>query len=145
MKRLGVDLGGRRVGLAWNDDPDVPARPLGTAAVRDEAGAVEAVALAAAREGAEELVVGLPLRLDGRDGTASRAARRVARALEARTGLVVTLWDERLTTAEAQRRRVSQGRKGREGIDAEAAAIILQSYVDAQRGGTGWQRDPDDG
>jgi RNase H-fold protein (predicted Holliday junction resolvase) len=50
----------------------------------------------------------------------------------------VVLWDERLTTMQAERTRRERGVKGRVGIDAEAAAILLQSYVDARRGGSGW-------
>ncbi len=148
MRRLGVDLGARYIGLAWNDDPEVPARPMDTLDLRAPGvTAVDALAKIAAREGAEELVVGLALQMDGRESASSRGARKVADALGRRTGLPVVLWDERLTTAQAQRARVARGTRGRgEGagrIDAEAAAILLQAYVDAQRGGSGW--DPENG
>ncbi len=144
MKRLGVDPGGRYVGLAWHDDPEVPARPMDTLDLR--AAGVDLVASLVARardQAADEIIVGLALRMNGGESPSSKAARSLARALRARTGLRVVLWDERLTTAQAQRARTARGERGRgEGaarIDAEAAAILLQSYVDAQRGGSGWE------
>ena len=142
MKRLGIDPGARHVGLAWHDDPVVPAHVLGTLAVRGPVQAVESIAEVALREGAEELVVGLPLRLDGREGASARSARKLARSLGERTGLPVVLWDERLTTAQVLRARAEAGRRGREGIDAESAVVILQSYVDATRGGSAWPPGP---
>jgi len=143
LVRLGVDLGARRIGLAVHDDPDLDARPLGTLDVRDVKDPVAALTERAIALGAKEIVVGLPLNMDGTDGPAARGARRVAAALRKRSGLRVRLWDERLTTTQAQRARVARGQKGREGIDAEAAAILLQAYVDAARGGSGWQANED--
>lgn len=142
MKRLGIDLGARRVGVSVHDDDEVPARPLTTVEVTDLASLLAGVEAVVARERPEELVVGLPLNMDGSEGPAARGARRLAAALRKRVGLPVALWDERLTTTQAQRSRVARGAKGRAGIDAEAATILLQSYVDTKRGGSGW--DPDE-
>lgn len=90
---------------------------------------------------AELVVVGLPLSLSGGEGKAARAARAQASSLEEAVDVPVELFDERLTTVEAARRRREQrpgGRKrrpvGREGIDAEAAAILLEAFL-ATRGG----------
>lgn len=97
--------------------------------------ALERVCAAALAADAEELVVGLPLRLDGREGEAARRARRLAQALEARLGLPVVLWDERLTTAAAERALIEQGLDGRERrkvVDQVAATLILQSFLDAK-------------
>ena len=141
MKRLGLDLGARRVGVSLHDDPDVPARPFTTLDVGDVS-AVKSIAALVTREAPDELVIGLALNMDGTEGTAARATRRVAEALRARVACPVVLWDERLTTVQAQRSRIARGVKGRAGIDAEAATLILQSYVDAKRGGSGWE--PDD-
>lgn len=141
--RLGVDLGARRIGLAIHDDPDLDARPAGTLDLRGVGDPVAALAARAVALGAHEVVVGLPLNMDGTEGPSARHARRVAAALKRRTGLRVKLWDERLTTTQAQRARVARGVKGREGIDAEAAALLLQAYVDAARGGSGWQESED--
>lgn len=138
---LGVDLGERRVGVAIWDDPDLPARPLETLTVTPDS-VVSRIAEVAARERATELVVGLPLRLDGREGAAARRARRVAEALARVTGLPVSLQDERLTTAQAHVHRALAGvkeRRGREAIDARAAAIVLQTFVDGRR--ARWRRD----
>lgn len=134
MIRVAFDLGARRVGVSVHDDEVLPARPQGTLAADERIVATLAAAVAAHR--ADEVVVGLPLALDGTEGPAAKRARRVAAALARRVTAPVVLWDERLTTVQAERFRRARGVKGRDGIDAEAAAILLQSYVDARRGGT---------
>lgn len=142
MRILGIDLGDRRVGVAVWDDPELPARPLVTLEVTAET-LVARVAQLAAHEGATELVVGLPLRLDGRDGLASRRARRAAAAIARATGLPVALEDERLTSSQVHAERLfavgaresalaarAQGGPRDGAVDARAAAILLQTYVD---------------
>ncbi len=141
MKRLALDLGARRIGVSLHDDDDVPARPAGTIEVTPGAAPIGAMAALIAREAPDEVVIGLPLNMDGTEGPAAKNARRVATALGKKITPPVVLWDERLTTTQAQRARIARGAKGRAGIDAEAATILLQSYVDARRGGSGW--DPD--
>jgi putative Holliday junction resolvase len=119
VNRIAFDLGARRVGVSLHDDDDVPARPHATL---DATGKVlDALAAAVVAAAAEEVVVGLPLNLDGTDGPAAKRARHVAAALGRRVSVPVVLWV-----------------KGRVGIDAEAAAILLQSYVDAKRGGSSY-------
>lgn len=140
---LGVDLGSRRIGLALHDDPDLDARPAGTLDIKGIKDPIAALADRAVALGAHELVVGLPLNMNGTDSPSSRGARKAAAALKRRLKLPVHLWDERLTTTQAQRARVARGVKGREGIDAEAAAILLQAFVDARRGGSGWLESDD--
>jgi putative Holliday junction resolvase len=86
------------------------------------------------RLGVEQLVVGLPLRLDGSEGEAARRARRFAEKLKARTGLEVVMWDERLTSRAAGRvlgEAGVRGSKRRQAVDPIAAALILQGYLDA--------------
>ncbi len=136
MIRIAFDLGARRVGVSLHDDDDVLARPHATLDANE--GLLDALVAAATSASAEEVIVGLPLNLDGTDGPAAKGARRVAKALQRRLAVPVVLWDERLTTMQAERTRRERGVKGRVGIDAEAAAILLQSYVDARRGGSGW-------
>lgn len=131
MIRIGIDLGERFVGLAMHDEPEVPAKPCGAVDLKKLTDIVGAVVTAVKALGAQELIVGLPLNLDGRPGPKAKNAKRFAKALRDRSGLSVVLWDERLTTVQAQRNRAARGAKGREGIDAEAAAILLQSYIDA--------------
>jgi putative Holliday junction resolvase len=152
MRAMGVDLGTRRIGLAVSDPSGTLARPWRTlrAAGTPEASA-ETVA-AALREFAEAarraehgevgaaaglidvLVVGLPQRLGGGDTHLTGAVRAFAGALASRTGLVVHLQDERLSSHEAEARlsvREHDWRKRKAKLDAAAAAVILQDFLDA--------------
>jgi len=90
-----------------------------------------------ARQGVEVVVVGLPLNRKGEEGEQARRTREYARAVEELEGVEVVLWDERLSTVEAERKLKEAGRslKGRK-VDAEAAAVILQSYLDFSGGGS---------
>lgn len=129
---LGVDLGTRRIGLALSDPAGTTATPFRTVARSDDDLDAGALAEIAREEGAQEIVLGLPLRLDGTRGSAAEAAEVFAERLRA-TGLGVHLWDERLTTAEAEKRlRGMEGRRRRQVVDQVAAAVILQSYLDAR-------------
>lgn len=135
-RSLGVDVGTVRVGLAVSDPDGVVATPLGTVPAAAQAADLAAsVAAAAAEHGADHVVIGLPRGMSGRDTASTAHARGVARALREQ-GLDVSLWDERLSSAEAERvllgagRRRSQRRVER---DRVAAAIILQGWLDAQR------------
>ncbi|MDO9021528.1 MAG: Holliday junction resolvase RuvX [Deltaproteobacteria bacterium] len=143
MKRLGIDLGARRIGVAVHAEEGVPARPLETLELPEANQAVNAVTAVVKREAADEVVVGLPLNMDGTEGMKARAARTFAALLGRKTKVPVILWDERLSTVQAQRARTASGRKGREGIDAEVAAILLQAYLDSKAGAVAWLDDPD--
>jgi putative Holliday junction resolvase len=133
MRTLGVDPGSRRVGLSLSDEDGTIASPHATLEGQrlDEQVAEKARAL-----GVERIVVGLPLTLEGREGEAARRARRFAARVAELSGLPVTLWDERLTTRAAEQSllegNVRRGRR-RELVDRVAAALLLQSYLDAQR------------
>ena len=132
-KALGVDLGTVRTGIAV--EAVGIAQPV---AVLTQTGdeLVSAVAAAARDLGATEIVVGLPLRLDGTDGPAAERSRAFADALRDATELPVALWDERLTTAESERALVGAGvrrRKRREVVDRVAATVMLQGYLDRGR------------
>jgi len=134
---LGLDPGERRIGVAVSDPRGVAAQPL---RVIERASFAEDAArlreLVEARK-AERVVVGLPLGMDGEAGPAARSARRYANRLRRELQVEVVLWDERLSTAEAERSLLSAGEsraRRREVRDAVAAALILQSYLDAQRG-----------
>lgn len=135
MRRLGVDPGDARVGLAVSDADDLLATPLCTVAARGEGDPAKLIAAEAARTGCEEIIVGLPRNLDGSEGGAARKARLLAGRIHAATGLRVVLWDERLTTAEAHRALGNADlseREQRRVIDQVAATILLQSYLDAR-------------
>ena len=127
-----MDWGERRIGLAVSDPTGVIATALPTLTVRGRADAVAQVAAVAVEREAERLVVGLPLRMSGERGEAAIAAETFAAALGERTGLVVDLYDERLTSALSQRRLHERGvrvghAKGR--VDAGAALALLESYL----------------
>jgi len=138
MRRLGVDPGSARVGLSFMDEGAPIVVPIGTVEVnKDLARAAREVAEVARSRGVDEVVVGLPLSLSGQEGIAARSARRFASMLEAELDVPVVLWDERLTTAQAQRGLRGLGvssKAQRNVIDQAAATLLLQSYVDAKGG-----------
>jgi len=136
---LGIDLGERRIGLAISDEEARFAFPAGFHERRDLPGDLEALRALAVSQGAVRIVVGLPLLLDGREGTGARGAREFAEALRRATSLPVELVDERLTTREAERALAQAPRKARRGrkqvIDAMAATLLLRGWLDAQSRG----------
>ncbi|MFW5856616.1 MAG: Holliday junction resolvase RuvX [Planctomycetota bacterium] len=134
MRCLGVDLGNRRVGLAVSDEAGLVAAPLGRCDVKSLNDALSQVAEAAREYQAECIVVGHPRNLDGRAGKKAREHELFAETLRER-GFTVELWDERLTSEEAERRLRSaglDGRQRRQHIDALAAQILLQSFLQAR-------------
>ena len=136
--RLACDVGSVRIGLARSDPQGLLAVPL--PAIRaDEPDAVLSVI---AEYEPIEVVVGLPISLDGSEGPAAMRAREWADHLRSRTEVPVRLCDERLTTVEAQRGLHAAGRTTRTSrsvIDSAAAVILLQADLDAERarGGRG--------
>jgi putative Holliday junction resolvase len=135
---LGVDVGERRVGLAISDASRTLARPLSTIEVTGEANAVERVmktidALVADDDGLDTIVIGLPTRLDGSATGATPRVQAFVDALRAKTSLRIVTADERLTSREAESRLAlneRDWRKRKQKLDAAAAAIILQDYLD---------------
>lgn len=141
---LAVDAGERRVGLAMSDELRLLATPLKVVRRGEDglAGVVAEIVEIVRREGVEQVVVGLPLNADGTHGRQARRAERVAEVLQRALGLSVVTWDERLSTQQAEAALRAQGRslkrlRQRGEIDAVAAAVILQDYLDAQRRGAG--------
>jgi putative Holliday junction resolvase len=134
---LAVDPGDVRVGLAVSDPGQVLAQPDRVIAVshpRDLDGIAEDVAAAAERLEVVGIVVGWPRDMDGRETASASRARRLADTIREATGLPVGLWDERLTTVEAERLMIEGNasratRKAR--IDTVAAGIILRGVLDA--------------
>jgi putative Holliday junction resolvase len=133
---LGVDYGERRIGLAVSDALGITAQPAGIVEVsgpRDAAGAIER---AAKERDVVHIVVGLPKSLSGAIGPKAREVIRFVAHFQRTSRVPVSLWDERLTTASAERVLDEAGvdsRKRRGKVDALAAQLILQSYLDAQR------------
>jgi putative Holliday junction resolvase len=137
-RRLGIDVGAVRVGVALSDPDGVLATPLVTVPRDVEGGSdVRSIAGLVAEHEAVGVVVGLPRTLAGREGPAAEAAREFAVALENALDVPVELSDERLTTVVATRQLRERGVKGRRQravVDQAAAVVILQSWLDAARG-----------
>jgi putative Holliday junction resolvase len=137
----GLDVGERRIGVAVSDVTGTLARPVGvlqTSGLDGDAvdrAAAELARLAAEEDGLMSLVVGLPRRLDGSPNDMTPRVQAFAAALGARLAVPVALQDERLTSREAESRlslREKDWRARKKQIDAAAAAIILQDYLDEQ-------------
>ena len=142
MRILGVDYGERRIGLAVSDPTGTLARPLrtlrpaGPLPARAAAVAAEARALARAADGLSAVVVGLPRSLDGSPHEQTARARAFANLLRGSVGVPVALQDERLTSVEAEARLAARERSWRRRaarLDAAAAAVILQDFLDERR------------
>jgi len=137
MRYLGIDLGRARIGLALADDVLRTARPLEAMKHVSAEGDVARIA-AVAREWEVDLaVVGLPLNMDGSEGPGARHARAFAARLGEVLRVPVETFDERLSTFEAEGRLRDRGvprRSFRERVDPEAAAVILQGWLDRPGG-----------
>lgn len=133
MRVLGLDVGEKRIGMAISDPNKtfaIPLRALERASLENVISEIKRVA---ASEDVGEIIVGLPVSLDGVERGQAQRVRKFAERLED-AGLRVRLWDERLSTAQAQqllRRDRPPRRRERGAPDALAAAIILQSYLDS--------------
>ena len=131
---LGVDYGTVRIGLAVTDPDRSIASPLTTYSRRGRDPDAAFFRLTAEREGIGEIILGLPVHLNGREGPKAREARAFGQWLAGVTGLPVVFWDERFSSVEAEDFLLTAGltskrRKARR--DRVAAQILLQSYLDA--------------
>jgi len=135
-----LDIGERRIGVAISDATRTLARPVGvlqTSGLDGDAldrAASEVARLAAEEDGLATLVIGLPRHLDGSASDMTPRVEAFAARLRSRTDLPVVLQDERLTSREAESRlalREKDWRARKQRLDAAAAAIILQEYLDA--------------
>lgn len=135
---VGVDWGERRIGLARSDEGQVLAQPLATLTRRIGKRAPMSALLALLHEhAATGVVVGLPLTAEGNEGPAAREARALAAQIGLRSRLPVAMWDERFTTARvlAAVREMGGSTAGRKAeLDALAATLLLQQFLDARRG-----------
>lgn len=142
MRFLGVDYGAKRIGLALSDSSGMLARPWqmiaaaqGPRRSAQRVADVVATLLASDDPDLSGIVVGLPRRLNGEDTSLTPAVREFSDALATLTGLSVALQDERLTSVEAESRLAARERDWRKRkvlIDAEAASIVLQDYLDGR-------------
>ena len=133
---LCIDAGSVRIGLAASDPTGTLASPVAVLDRSDPAALWDRVRAEAQLRDADRIVVGLPLNLDGSEGAAAMAARGLAEEAHRRTGLPVELYDERLSTVEAERSLIAGGvrrRDRRRRVDAVAASVVLQSWLDRAR------------
>lgn len=136
MRALGVDVGERRIGLAVSDPSGLIASPLAVLTRAEGGDAVGEIVARAEELGAEVIVVGMPVDLRGELGVAAQRMAEFVAALRARSPVPVETCDERLTSAAASRAMREAGlteRDQRGQVDKVAAALILQSWLDARR------------
>ena len=132
MKIMAVDFGDARTGLAICDKTELLASPVGVIHEKRFEHAVEKVAAAAAENRAEAVIVGRPLNMNGSEGPRAELCRNFAEQLSSKVNVPVRMWDERQTTVSAAgylNQTDTRGKKRKEVIDAVAAVIILDSYL----------------
>ena len=129
---LALDLGKRRIGLAVSDPLGITAQGLPTLERTNMREDLAALAQVAAEHEVRFILMGHPLHMSGQEGRQAEYVREFAQRLAAHTGLEVRLWDERLTTVEAQRVLKQSGisiAKRAKAVDRLAAQILLQSFL----------------
>lgn len=133
---MGLDIGDKRIGIALSDEGAVIASPRETLVRRGNRKDIAHVLELAGREDVSEILVGMPLSLDGSVGPQAQKVGRFIEALRAETTIPVTTWDERLTTVGAERALLEENMsraKRKQTVDRVAAALILQGYLDSKR------------
>ncbi len=133
MRIMALDVGDRRIGVALSDPEGILASAISVIKRSNKQRDVEKIAALAVEHEVETIVVGLPARLDGTIGEQAAKVQSFARDLERKASQPIVFWDERLTTAAAERMMIEAGfkrQKRKERIDAAAAALILQGYLD---------------
>ena len=140
---MGIDVGTRRIGLAISDATRTLARPLMTIEIASADDGVRRVSdevtrLAGEEDSVSTIVVGLPVRLDGSPNDHTARVSAFIGALKQRTSIPIVTADERLSSVEAESRMAigtKDWRERKKKLDAAAAAVILQDYLDLSRGG----------
>jgi putative Holliday junction resolvase len=129
-----IDYGKRRLGIAAGESSSMVAYPVGVIQRRSLKRDLAVLSERLRELEAKRVIVGLPLNMDGTAGSAARAAEQFAQHLREATGLEVELHDERLSTFEAEERLKAASKRGRRAmVDAVAAVVILEGWLEAQR------------
>jgi putative pre-16S rRNA nuclease len=140
MRLMGLDVGDKRIGVALSDEGAILATPRETLVRQSNDKDIGHLLDLARKEEVGEILVGMPYFLDGSSGPQAEKVSRFVDAVRAATKLPVTIWDERLTTVAAEEilveNRVPPSER-RAVVDKVAAALILQSYLDAKRADEG--------
>ena len=134
VRAIGIDLGSKRIGIAVSDLSGTLTTVHRSSSRRHDHAAI---AKLVRDEEAEQVVVGLPLSLDGSTGPAARSAETEAKQLASVVGVPVTMYDERFTTVTAERGMLEVGldaRQRRKVVDKVAAAVMLQAWLDHRAG-----------
>jgi len=135
MRVLALDHGAKRMGLAISDELGMIAQPLGHIPAEPFAQFLARLKEIIRDKEVELLLVGMPRNLDGSYGPAALKVQEFVAVLKETIGIPIQTWDERLTSAQANRFLIQAGArrdKRKEKVDQTAAAILLQSYLDAR-------------
>ena len=135
MRILALDYGTKRVGVAISDELEMIATPLGYLDAQPREKLLDQIAQLVAERGVGLVVVGMPRNMDGSYGPAAEQVREFVEMLEKRLSVPVKTWDERLTTAQAEKLLLQADvsrKKRKKKVDHIAAAILLQSYLDSR-------------
>jgi putative holliday junction resolvase len=135
MKLLGLDVGDRRIGVAFGDSELRMTTPVDVIVRVVMQRDIQSIAEFVRRYDAEQLVVGMPRNMDGTQGAQADLVIAFAEKITQTISVPLQFWDERLSTVEAIRRSHetgARGKKSRRNLDAIAAAVILQDYLDSQ-------------
>ena len=133
IRILGIDVGTVRIGISLSDPLGMIAQPLEVIQAKNQSPYPRIVELIEEYD-VTKVVIGNPLQLNGESGLASQNVASFVTALEGHISVPIELWDERLSTAQAERAMITAGtrrKKRRQSIDKIAASLILQSYLDA--------------
>jgi len=136
MKILGLDIGSKRIGVAVSDELGITSRGLLTIERKSDEEVNHKLRDIISRDVIKEIVVGLPINMNGSHGPQAKGAAAFADKLKADFNIPVKLWDERMSTMQAERilidAGVSRGKRKKK-IDKLAAQVILQSYLNAKK------------
>lgn len=136
MRLMALDVGGRRIGVAVSDPEQTLARSLSVIERRSEQDGMTAIASLVEEHHVEKIIVGHPLLLDGTAGEQARRVEAYAAKLQEAVGIPIVLWDEGLSTIRAREMMIEAGTRQKDRrtrLDAVAAAVILQDYLDSRR------------
>ncbi|MEA3494146.1 MAG: Holliday junction resolvase RuvX [Candidatus Margulisiibacteriota bacterium] len=135
MRKLGIDYGEKRIGIAVSDPLGIAAQPVEVIENSDQV--IERLSDIVSRyEQVDEIIVGLPKTLKGEVGIAAEKVLKFVEELKKVVKIPIVTWDERMTTAAAEKNLIAAGLsrgKRKKVIDKSAAAYILQSYLDVKR------------
>ena len=134
MRILAIDYGSKRIGIAVSDELKIIAQPLEYIPAEPFEGFLKRLKELLQQSEMELILVGMPRNMDGTYGPAALKTRDFVEALKSAFSVPIKTWDERLTTAQANRLLIAGGvrrEKRKEKVDKTAAAILLQSYLDS--------------